>query len=101
MNGGVVVAARPTPSKSAKPFDATQKRTELLALAVDSIKDTPAPQRAQLIAQARALITEISGPTEAVTSGAGGESSGVVSFREKLEARRANPKGKGRSRKSS
>lgn len=100
MNGGVM-AAKTAQSKSARPFDATEKRTELLALAVESIKGTPAPQRAQLIAQARALITEISGPTEAaVPSGAGGES-GVVSFREKLEARRANPKGKGRPRKSS
>lgn len=91
-----------SPSKPVKPFDATQKRTELLELTVESIKDTPSSQRAQLIAQARALITEISAPTEAtLTSGAGGESSGVISFQEKLKARRANPKGSGRSRKSS
>lgn len=95
------MAAKTAQSKSARPFDATEKRTELLALAVESIKETPAPQRAQLIAQARALITEISGPERATTtSGAGGEASGVVSFQEKLAARRANTKGKGRSRKS-
>lgn len=86
-------------SKESSAFDPATERRRLLDLAVSSIEASEPHMRAPLIAQARALITDIS-PSSGHAQSTGGEPSGVVSFKEKLEARRANPKGKGRSRKS-